>query len=1048
MKIKLEAKCLWGAIEPNGVIIERHVDRMALDAICSAVPSEMISTLAVKDSAKEAWDSIRVMRIGDDRIRKTSAQRLRRQYEELTLRDGEGVEDFALRLTGIVNQLSTLGDPEDPKKVVEKYLRIARVRYKQLVISMETLLDISTLSVDEVTGRLLASEDNPEPTSNQVGGKLFLTEEQWVERYKQKEGGNSRTNNDSSGRGKRRGPNAKGRGGSNTDTRGASSSAPTRKGDSCRYCGKLGHWARECRSRKRDEEGQQCQQAHVAQVDEAILLLAHTGVIATAPSASPSLIPARISGYSATTLEPTFAAPTTHHVELMEEKVFAVLDDAKERYSHRWIFDTRASNHMTGCREAFFELDTGVTGTVRFGDGSVVRIEGCGTILFSCKNGEHRALPNTYYIPRLTANIVSCGQLDEVDFEISIRGGVMQVRDEQQRLLAKISRGPGRLYVLELAIARPICLAAHAKEDAWRWHARFGHTNFAALRKMGREGLVRGLPVLSQVEQLCEACLAGKHRRASFPSQASQRSATSLELFHGDLYGPITPATPSGNRYFLLLVDDFSRYTSIALLDTKDAAPAAIKRIQVATERRSGKKLLALRTDRGGEFTSAEFSKYCAELGVVRQLTAPYTPQQNGVAERRNQTIVGMARSMLKASGLPGSFWGEATNTAVYILNRTTTRGTGGRTPYELWNGSTPAVHHLRTFGCVVHVKTASPHPKKLDDRSRPMIFVGYEPGSKAYRVYDPTTRRVHISRDAVFDEEARWEWGADTMTSSDSEFTIQCTTVGHPEVATANQPQSQEDTAGPSTPASTTSTPTSNTTTPASTPKITFASTSGIAEEDLDVEHEDDAPLRFRTIESILGPATKPGIVQRDQEEDLLLVNVDEPASYEQAMAHDCWRKAMLDEMTSIEANNTWELVDPPPRQRPIGLKWVFKTKRDSTGIIIKHKARLVAKGYVQRQGVDFDEVFAPVARLETVRLLLALAASEGWPVHHMDVKSAFLNGELREDVYVAQPPGFVVAGKEQKVLRLIKALYGLRQVPRVVRQARRLPRVARISA
>ena len=139
-----------------------------------------------------------------------------------------------------------------------------------------------------------------------------------------------------------------------------------------------------------------------------------------------------------------------------------------------------------------------------------------------------------------------------------------------------------------------------------------------------------------------------------------------------------------------------------------------------------------------------------------------------------------------------------------------------------------------------------------------------------------------------------------------------------------------------------------------------------------------------------------------------------------------------MHDEMTSIEANDTWELVDLPAHQRPIGLKWVFKTKRDATGIIVKHKARLVAKGYVQCQGVDFDEVFTPVARLETVRLLLALAASEGWPVHHMDVKSAFLNGELRENVYVAQPPGFVVAGKEQKVLCFIKALYGLRQALR----------------
>ena len=453
MKIKLQAKCLWGAIEPSGVTIERHVDQMALDAICSAVPSEMISTLAIKESAKEAWDSIRVMRIGDDRIKKTSAQRLRRQYEELALRDGEGVEDFALRLTDIVNQLSTLGDPEDPKKVVEKYLRIARVRYKQLVMSMETFLDISTLSIEEVTGRLLASEDNPEPATNQAGGKLYLTEEQWVERYKQKEAATDRTNHGFGGRGKRRDSKGKGRGRGNTDTREGSTSTPTRNGDSCRYCGKLGHWARVCRSQKKDEQGQQGQQAHVAQVDEPTHLLAHTAVIATASSTSLSPIPARISDNHATTLEPAHEAPIHQHVQLVEEKVFAVLDDGKDRNSHRWIFDTGASNHMTGCRGAFFDLDTGVTCTVRFGDGSVVQIEGCSTVLFNCKNGEHSSLPNTYYIPCLTANIVSCGQLDEVDFEILIGGGVMRVRDEQRRLLAKIRRGSGRLNVLDLTIA-------------------------------------------------------------------------------------------------------------------------------------------------------------------------------------------------------------------------------------------------------------------------------------------------------------------------------------------------------------------------------------------------------------------------------------------------------------------------------------------------------------------------------------------------------------------------------------------------------------------
>jgi hypothetical protein len=212
----------------------------------------------------------------------------------------------------------------------------------------------------------------------------------------------------------------------------------------------------------------------------------------------------------------------------------------------------------------------------------------------------------------------------------------------------------------------------------------------------------------------------------------------------------------------------------------------------------------------------------------------------------------------------------------------------------------------------------------------------------------------------------------------------------------------------------------------------VEFATPSSEAEEGLDAEHDDDVPLRFRTIDNLYGPSTPVGLVRRNLAGEPLLTSAGKTATFDQAKEHECWRLAMLDEMTSIESNGTWELVDAPPGVRPIGLKWVFKTKRDATGIVTKHKARLVAKGYVQRQGIDFDEVFAPVARLESVWLLLALAASEGWAVHHMDVKSAFLNRELREEVFIAQPPGFVVAGKEQKVLRLIKALYGLRQAPR----------------
>ncbi|KAF0933728.1 hypothetical protein E2562_019206 [Oryza meyeriana var. granulata] len=193
-----------------------------------------------------------------------------------------------------------------------------------------------------------------------------------------------------------------------------------------------------------------------------------------------------------------------------------------------------------------------------------------------------------------------------------------------------------------------------------------------------------------------------------------------------------------------------------------------------------------------------------------------------------------------------------------------------------------------------------------------------------------------------------------------------------------------------------------------------------------------DDVELRYRTIDNVLGAASPPGLVTRQVAAELHLQIEEEPATFAEAENHQSWRRAMIEELDSIESNRTWRLVPLPPGHCPIGLKWVYKVKKNAAGEVIKHKARLVAKGYVQQSGVDFDEVFAPVARIESVRLLLALAAQEGWPVHHMDVKFAFLNGELVEEVYVRQPPGFTVVGHEDKVLRLDKALYGLRQALR----------------
>ncbi|WVZ81521.1 hypothetical protein U9M48_028888 [Paspalum notatum var. saurae] len=204
----------------------------------------------------------------------------------------------------------------------------------------------------------------------------------------------------------------------------------------------------------------------------------------------------------------------------------------------------------------FSELDTGIHGTVRIGDGSVVRIEGRGTMLFKCKMGEHQALTGVYHIPRLTANIVSLRSL--------------KIWDVQRHLLAKVARAANNLYTLNLDIGKPVCLAAQGSSAVWRWHARYGHLNFRGLRRLAEHDVVRGLPQIDHVDQVCDSCLAEKQRRLAFPSEAKYRAAHKLELVHGDLCGPVTPVTPSDNKYFFLLIDDLSRYMWLILLGTKD----------------------------------------------------------------------------------------------------------------------------------------------------------------------------------------------------------------------------------------------------------------------------------------------------------------------------------------------------------------------------------------------------------------------------------------------------------------------------------------------
>jgi GAG-pre-integrase domain/Integrase core domain len=288
------------------------------------------------------------------------------------------------------------------------------------------------------------------------------------------------------------------------------------------------------------------------------------------------------------------------------------------------------------------------------------------------------------------------------------------VYDRKEQLLIRVERARNRLYILNLDVAQPICLMTHLDRDVWRWHARYGHLNFQALRKLSQEGLVEGLSLVNHVEQLCNGYFIGKQRRTPFPQEATFRAKEVLELIHGDLCGPITPSTPAGNQYFLLMVDDYSRYMWIALLKSKDRTFQSFKEIKVAVEVEVDTKLKAFRIDRGGGFRSNEFISYCKQVGLKRYLTAPYSPQQNGVVKRRNQTVMAMARSMMRSMNMPAKFWGEAVTTALYILNRAPTKSVVRMTPYEAWHKQKPRVHHMRTFGCTSHVKKVDNRDEKL----------------------------------------------------------------------------------------------------------------------------------------------------------------------------------------------------------------------------------------------------------------------------------------------------------------------------------------------
>ena len=650
----------------------------------------------------------------------------------------------------------------------------------------------------------------------------------------------------------------------------------------------------------------------------------------------------------------------------------------KEVMSDDWIIDSGASSHMSFKKEDFVnykELETPIQ--VQVGNGGKLQAIGNGDVPVYV-NGKTNSciIKDVLYVPGLVHKLLSVKQMTSTKKEILFNENNCIIKNKLGETLAT-GRQVGKLYLLNCCNATETGFSCSAITDdkAKLWHCRLGHVGQDKLNKLCSSKAVRGLDCKpSNSKWICDSCCAGKLHKLPFPSIDNKHTRPVFDLVHTDVCGKIGTTSLGGGEYFVTFIDDKSRYCWISIIKRKSEVFTKFKEFKVLVENQYNCKIKRMRSDNGGEYCSNEFENYLTSHGIIHERTVPKNPQQNGVAERMNRTLLEMTRSMIHDAKVPKTFWGEAVNTAAYIINRLPCSSLGDRTPYEILNGHTPNVAHLRRFGSVTHMYINDDERSKLDPKSRKGILVGYGSSTKGYRVYDVENKRTCLCRNVIVDENKVFDH-KDDLPVPESTVTI---------------PLSDE------------------------------------SVNDNDDHNDNDAGSENRKSNRTKKTPNRFG--------DWIYSSVNfapEPTCVSEALSSDesdHWKSAMDSEMSSIDEHKVWSLTDRPKDCNTIKCKWIFKRKISDDGSV-RYKARLVAQGFTQRPGIDYDETFSPVVRFESIRAMIAHAAKQNWHIHQMDVSTAFLNGEITENLYLEQPEGYLKANHENQVCKLHKALYGLKQ-------------------
>jgi transposase InsO family protein len=1018
-----------------------HEDLVARYLLSQRLPDSTAVCMGAYPTAKARWD-----RVNDEFTAKSvyAQNDLESTFYDMRCAKGGDVHVFLTSLRYKREELSAVGVsisdkeyqwtvlkgiPEELARFASGILSSARI-FKASTVDTETLIDHICEEVDRLKNRRAKSQ------SKDPGAKSSATSDDAL------------AATGSGGKKKRR------------------------KGD-CHNCGKAGHWARDCRSPKKEKPAEDT--AKAGKTDKA-------QKSETKPVGSANAVATQDEAVEDECWAVEFSSGASDPGDdlidesdwlcKVEETATAVItpvsDDRGERIE---LYDSGATRHISPYKSDFASYTT-LNPPVYLNAANQQRFPaiGTGTLTICAPNGAASStltLHEVLHAPAVRYTLVSIGALDKRGYRTSIGGGTLELFSPRGKRVARIPQTTRGLYCTN-----------HIEESAnsietisiMELHRRMGHIAPASARALVEKGLVTGIRLDPDSREAdCEACLFARATRKPIPKVCIRPRAQSFgDEVHSDVWGPSSIATKRGCRYFVTFTDDATRYTVTYLMRTKAEAFGSYKAFEAwALAQQLCAAIKVLRSDRGGEYLSGAFDQHLAAAGTARCLTVHDTPQLNGVAERLNRTIVERIRAFTHSSGLPKFLWGEALRHATWLKNQMATRALDGLTPYQAVFGRAPDVSRLRRWGATVWVHVGD--GDKFAARAREGRWLGFDTESRAHRIYFPSSHSVATERNVYFGMAPQLEGEQLAIPGTESEQRAALPTP------TTILPPALPPTQVPLLPSPTVTLPSplsSRSSSPSPPPAVTRV-----------VPNLQERPTRNRKPAPVLRDLLKgvttsssrrsdprfpvgtqlPGGFGEETEEaggvwsaenafaalkdlewleyvlvaEIAAAEALEPSTLAEAKCRpdwSLWEKAIEEELATLKAAGTWQLEEAPPGANIIGLKWVFKVKKDAAGNIAQYKARLVAQGFSQIGGIDYDDTYAPVAKLASSRAIIAMANRLHLILHQIDIKGAYLNGTLKDDevLYLRHPPGYTAPNAGKQVLRLLKALYGLKQAGR----------------